>query len=119
MRAAFFSITVRITAPVFRASSRFPFFSSQFGIFHPWRNDNFLRNFLIYGCDVVAMAVVKDANDGCVGPVERADNSSLSAAVWSDRADLSEHAISVHCRADRRRRNENVSCEASLQPTIQ
>src|SRR5213083_2377036 len=102
MRAAFFSIAVRITALLFRTSP-------QFGVLHSLRNYDFLRDLLIDRRDVIAMAIMKDADYSRVGAVDWAENSSLSPAIRPDGADLHQHAISVHRRADCGRRNENVS----------
>src|SRR2546421_11112130 len=119
MRAAFFSIAVRTTALLFRTSSQFPVLSSQFGVLHSGRNYDFLCDFLIDRCDVIAMAIMKDADYSRVGAVDGADNSSLCTAIRPDGADLDEHAISVHRRADCGRRNKNVSGEAGRLPVNQ
>src|SRR5438046_10361427 len=88
MRAAFFS------------SSPFSVLSSQFGVLHSGRNYDFLRDFLIDWRDVIAMAIMKDADYSRVGAVDWAHDSPLSTAVRPDGAHLDEHAISVHRRAD-------------------
>src|SRR5947209_17998278 len=102
MRAAFFS------------SSPFSVLSSQFVVLHSGRNYDFLRDFLIDWRDVIAMAIMKNADDSRMGAVDGADNSSLCTAIRPDGADLDKHAISVHRRADCGRWNENVSGEAGL-----
>src|SRR6184192_3789104 len=102
MRAAFFS------------SSPFSVLSSQFGVLHSGRNYDFLRDFLIDRRDVIAMAIMKDADYSRVGAVDWAHDSPLSTAVRPDGAHLDEHAISVHRRADCGRRNENVSGEPAF-----
>src|SRR5437016_14637915 len=107
MRAAFFS------------SSPFSVLSSQFGVLHSGRNYDFLRDFLIDWRDVIAMAIMKDADYSRVGAVDWAHDSPLSTAVRPDGAHLDEHAISVHRRAECGRRNENVSGEPGLWPVIQ
>src|SRR5438132_7733576 len=107
MRAAFFS------------SSPFSVLSSQFGVPHSGRNYDFLRDFLIDWRDVIAMAIMKNADDSRMGAVDWAHDSSLGTAIRPDGADLDEHAISVHCRADCRRWSDNVSGKAGPLPVIQ
>src|SRR5205809_8042040 len=107
MRAAFFSIAVRITALLFRTSP-------QFGVLHSGRNYDFLRDFLIDRRDVIAMAIMKDADYSRVGAVDWAHDSPLSTAVRLDGAHLDEHSISVHRRAYSGRRNETVFRETGL-----
>src|SRR5437870_13547446 len=102
MRAAFFSIAVRITALLFRTSP-------QFGVLHSGRNYDFLRDFLIDWRDVIAMAIMKNADDSRMGAVDGADNSSLCTAIRPDGAALDKHAIYVHRRAVGGRWNEYVS----------
>src|SRR5439155_21309826 len=102
MRAAFFSIAVRITALLFRTSP-------QFGVLHSGRNYDFLRDFLIERRHVIARAIMKDANNSRMGAVDWADNSSLGAAIRPDDGDLHQHTIDVHRLADCRRWNLYVS----------
>src|SRR5215469_11352640 len=120
MQAAFSPLT-RITGVFSSTSCQLRAISSRFvrGVFHSCRNNDLLRYLLIDGRDVIAMAVMKDADDSRVGAIDCADNSSFSATIWPDRADLDEHAISVHRSADGGWRNENVTCKVGFQPVIE
>src|SRR5882757_425166 len=60
-------------------------------------DDDFLRDLLVDGRDVVmAAAVVERANDSGVGAVDGAENAALGAAVGAHAADFNENAVAMH-----------------------
>ena len=69
-----------------------------------------MGNLLVNRRDIVtAIAVVKDSDHSAMSTDDRAHDAALGTAVGADRPDLYKHAVPVHRRAHRGRRNENVS----------
>src|SRR5579872_711111 len=89
-------------------------------ILHPRGNHDLLSYLLIDRRDVVmAMAIVKDAHDRCVGAMERPNDSSFDAAVRTKGRQLHQHAVAMHRVANCRRRNENVARDAGSETLVQ
>ncbi len=85
-----------------------------------WRDHDLLRDLLVNRCHVVPLtAVMKDSDHRAVCAHDRANDASFGAAVGTDCADLYQHAVTVHRRAHRKRRNENVSRKLCLEPRIE
>ena len=84
------------------------------------RDNDLLRDFLINRRHiVVAIAIMEEANHGGMGAMKRAHDATLSASVGTNSGDLDQHAIAVHGRTNRRRRNENISAEPGFQAFIE
>src|SRR5438874_2109665 len=58
---------------------------------------------------------MKNSDHSGMCPIERANNTPLRAPIVAYVRNFHEHAVPVHSRTDRVRRNENVSRKASLQ----
>src|SRR2546429_6054695 len=83
-------------------------------------DDDLLRDFLINRRHIVmAIAIVEEADHGGMGAMERAHDATLSAPVGTNSGNLDQHAIAVHGRTNRRRRNENISAEPGFQAFIE
>ncbi len=83
---------------------------------HPWRDDDFLRYFLVDGFDVIAaVSVMEDADHGRMRARKRPDDAPFGATVGADGGDIDQHAVPMHGRADGMRRDEDVAGEASLE----
>ena len=83
-------------------------------------DDDLLRDFLINRRHiVVAVGIVEEADYGGMGAMERAHDATLGATIGTNSGDFDQHAIAVHRRTDGRRRDENISGQASLQAFIE
>ena len=87
---------------------------------HPVRNHDLLGNLFIDRSDVVvAITVVKGANYGGMSADNWAHDAAFCATVRTDCADLHQHAVAMHSRANRVGRNEDVARETGLEAFIQ
>ncbi len=79
----------------------------------PTRNDDFLRDLLVHGRDiVVARAVMECPDNGRIAAREHAQDASFGTAIVGPRAlarEFHENLIAMHCRADGRRRDKDIA----------
>ena len=75
---------------------------------HPMRNHDLRSNLLIDGGDIVAaIAIVENSNDRRMCAKNRAHDSAFGTSVRADGTDFDQYPVSVHRRANGRRRNED------------
>ena len=65
------------------------------------------------------MPVVENPDDRRVSARHRANDASFGAAIRTERGDLDQYLVAVHCRSGRGRRNEDIAGKPCLQVGIE
>src|SRR5208337_2041605 len=85
------------------------------GVFHSWRDDDFLRDLAVHRFHIiVAAAVVEDPNHGGMPTYHGTHDAPFSAAIWPRGDDIDQYTIAMHGIADGVRGYENISHQTRL-----